>query len=68
MCPNPSSLWDAGFALKAGRCVLVWRTGLSSERLQEAQQDRDCKAANSCRVLLAGSARSLVPCSELIIR
>lgn len=26
------------------------------------------KAVNSCRVLLAGSARSLVPCSELIIR
>lgn len=27
-----------------------------------------CQAVNSCRVLLAGSARSLVPCSELIIR
>lgn len=50
------------------RDSLVWGMGPSSEWLQEAQQDWDCKAANSCRVLLAGSAHSLVPCSELIIR
>lgn len=73
-CPNLSSPWDAVLAPRAGQCVLregdrlVWRTGPNSEWLQEAQQDWDCKAANSCRVLLAGSARSLVPCSELIIR
>lgn len=37
-------------------------------RLRELSGAGPRKAVNSCRVLLAGSARSLVPCSELIIR
>lgn len=72
-CPNASSVWNAALAPRAGQCACGKgqpgaEKGPSSEWLREAQRDWDCKAANSCRVLLAGSAHSLVPCSELIIR